>query len=152
MLYERIYNDFIQTKKDEFTARKNNDDNKRHEVEIKKSILTLLYNNLKNKKIELRSEDLSDADAISIIKKLSKQLDEEIEMNIKANREEKAHELKSQKEIIEYYLPQQMSEDKIREIISSLEDKSMPTIMKHFKSNYAGQVDMSLVSKIAREN
>ena len=35
-------------------------------------------------------------------------------------------------------------------IINSLEDKSVPSVMKHFKMNYAGQVDMSLVNSILR--
>ena len=43
------------------------------------------------------------------------------------------------------------SEDEIRAIINTLEDKSIPSVMKHFKANYQGQVDNSLVSKIARE-
>ena len=55
-----------------------------------------------------------------------------------------------QKALIEQYLPKLMSEDDIRKIISSLEDKSMPSVMKHFKMNYDGQVDMSVVSRIAR--
>ena len=43
-----------------------------------------------------------------------------------------------------------MSEDEIKNIILSLEDKSIPNVMKHFKANYAGKVDMGLVNKIAR--
>ena len=39
---------------------------------------------------------------------------------------------------------------KVKEIVDSLEDKSMPNIMKHFKLNYAGKCDMSIVSKIAK--
>ena len=44
-----------------------------------------------------------------------------------------------------------LSEDKIREIISSLEDKTLPSVMKHFKINYQGKADMKLVSTIAKE-
>ena len=43
-----------------------------------------------------------------------------------------------------------MSEEEIRKVIDSLEDKSIPAVMKHFKMNYDGKADMSLVSKIAR--
>lgn len=43
-----------------------------------------------------------------------------------------------------------MSEDEIRAEIDKLSDKSMPSIMKHFKTNFAGKVEMSLVSKIAK--
>ena len=43
-----------------------------------------------------------------------------------------------------------LSEEEIIAIINTLPDKTMPTIMKHFKSEYAGKVDMALVNKIAR--
>ena len=44
-----------------------------------------------------------------------------------------------------------MSEDEIREEIAKLEDKKIPTIMKHFKANFNGKCDMGLVNKIAKE-
>ena len=136
MLYQEIYDSLIQ-------ARKNHQ-------ELEKNILALLYTNLKNKAIDLRVEELSDSDTINIIKKVSKQLDEEIESNVKVNRTEKVSELNYQKNLIEKYLPKQLSEDEIRNIIFSLEDKTIPSVMKYFKTNYNGLVDMSLVSKIAR--
>lgn len=141
MLFQEIYNSLIQ-------ARKNHQ-------ELEKSILALLYSNLKNKAIELRVEELADADTIFVIKKLNKQLDEEIQSlaPIRATSEKaeaKINELVEQKKLIEKYLPKQLSEDEIRTIFNSLEDKSIPSVMKYFKTNYNGLVDMSLVSKIAR--
>ena len=138
MLYNKIYTDFINARKE-----KN---------ELAKNILGLLYNSLKNKTIELRTDTLEDSEVYNIIRKLNKQLDEEIEANVKVNRIEKADKLTKQKELIKEYLPKQLSEDKIRELINDLADKSIPSIMKFFKTNYNGQVDMALVSKIAREN
>ena len=55
-----------------------------------------------------------------------------------------------QKEILTKYLPQMLSNDEIDAIIASLADKSIPSIMKHFKINYAGKVDMSAVSARAK--
>lgn len=43
-----------------------------------------------------------------------------------------------------------LSEDEIRQEILKLEDKSIPSVMKHFKTNFVGKVDMGLVSKVAR--
>lgn len=136
MIFEKVYADFIQARKD-----KN---------EMNKNVLSLVYNSFKNKTIELRTDTLSDTECYALIRKMSKQLEEEIEAFKKANRTEKVNELTYQKELIEKYLPKQLSEDKIKEIISSLEDKAIPSVMKHFKTNYAGQVDMGLVSKIAK--
>ena len=33
----------------------------------------------------------------------------------------------------------------------SLEDRSVPNVMKHFKAEYAGRVDMRKVSQILKE-
>ena len=38
------------------------------------------------------------------------------------------------------------SDDEIKNIIASLDDKSTPAVMKHFKTNYAGKVDMKKVN------
>ena len=35
-------------------------------------------------------------------------------------------------------------------IAGDIYDKSIPSVMKHFKTNFAGKVDMGLVSKIAK--
>ena len=43
-----------------------------------------------------------------------------------------------------------LSEQEIKDIINAMEDKSIPSAMKHFKANYAGKVDMGLVNKVAR--
>ena len=43
-----------------------------------------------------------------------------------------------------------LSEQEIKTEINNLVDKSMPSIMKYFKTNFAGKVDMSLVSRIAK--
>ena len=78
-------------------------------------------------------------------------ISKEIESNVKVNRTEKANELTYQKNLIQEYLPKQLSEDEIKTILNTLEDKAIPSVMKYFKTNYNGLVDMSLVSKLARQ-
>lgn len=94
--------------------------------------------------------DASDADMVAILQKTIKELTEEAENYNKVGNLEQVNEINSQKEILTKYLPQMLSEDEIKNIIAGLQDKSMPSIMKHFKANYAGKVDMQLVNKIAR--
>ena len=69
---------------------------------------------------------------------------------LKVNNVERAASISKQEETLKGYLPRQLSEEEIRSEIAKLDDKSMPSIMKHFKANFAGKVDMSLVSSIAR--
>ena len=87
---------------------------------------------------------------LAIIQKTLKELTDEKEGYLKVNNAERANAIARQEEILSAYLPKQLSEDEIRSIISSLEDKSVPSVMKHFKTNYAGQVDMSLVNSVLR--
>lgn len=115
-----------------------------------KAVLSLLVGKIKNKAIEVRVEELSDAEVLSIIQKFLKELEDERDSFDKAGRGEKVEDLSFQINIIQGYLPKQLTEAEIRAKIAELEDKSMKSIMSYFKTNYAGQVDMSLVSKIAR--
>ncbi|MBE6130503.1 MAG: hypothetical protein E7183_02170 [Erysipelotrichaceae bacterium] len=120
---------------------------------LKRSILQIVTGKAKLAEIEKRTknEPLTDDDVLLVINKVIKELDEEILAFKNANRLEKVEELTLQKQILEAYLPAKLTEEEIREIINSLEDKSMPNIMKHFKQNYLGKCDMKLVNKLANE-
>ena len=120
---------------------------------LKRSILQIVTGKAKLTEIEKRTknEPLTDDDVLLVINKVIKELDEEILAFKNANRLEKVEELTLQKQILEAYLPAKLTEEEIREIINSLEDKSMPNIMKHFKQNYLGKCDMKLVNKLANE-
>ncbi|MBQ4570662.1 MAG: GatB/YqeY domain-containing protein [Bacilli bacterium] len=120
---------------------------------LKRSILQIVTGKAKLAEIEKRTknESLTDDDVLLVINKVIKELDEEIVAFKNANRLEKVEELTLQKQILEAYLPAKLTEEEIREIINSLEDKSMPNIMKHFKQNYLGKCDMKLVNKLANE-
>jgi uncharacterized protein YqeY len=120
---------------------------------LKRSVLQIVTGKVKLAEIEKRTknESLTDDDVLLVINKVIKELDEEILAFKNANRLEKVEELTLQKQILEAYLPAKLTEEEIREIINSLEDKSMPNIMKHFKLNYLGKCDMKLVNKLANE-
>ena len=120
---------------------------------LKRSILQIVTGKAKLAEIEKRTknEPLTDDDVLLVINKVIKELDEEILAFKNANRLEKVEELTLQRQILEAYLPAKLTEEEIREIINSLEDKSMPNIMKHFKQNYLGKCDMKLVNKLANE-
>jgi len=132
---------------------KANMDALRNHDKVARSILSIVYGKFKNESINqgLNAKSLPDGDCLNIIKKTIKELDEEYEGYIKVGRQESADEIKKQKEIINKYLPQMMSEAEIRAEIEKLDDKKIPNVMKHFKANFNGLCDMGLVSKIAKE-
>lgn len=120
--------------------------------QVARAIYSVIIAKYKALDIELKAQGKSatDADLVKVISKSIKELDEEKESYAKAGRDEEVKNILTQKALIEKYLPKLLSEEEIRKIIDSLVDKSMPSVMKHFKMNYDGKVDMSLVSKIAR--
>ena len=120
--------------------------------QVARAIYSVILSKYKALDIELRSQgkEATDQDFVKLISKTIKELDEEKETYQKAGRSEEVQNIETQKALIEKYLPQLMSEEEIKKVISSLDDKSIPSVMKHFKANYEGKVDMSLVSKIAR--
>ena len=97
-----------------------------------------------------KGQELADSDVVQILQKTIKELTEERENYLKANNEIEANNIAIQKELLTKYLPQMLSEEEIKNIIAGMDDKSIPSVMKHFKANYAGKVDMGLVNKIAR--
>ena len=117
-----------------------------------RAILSVVISRCKLLEVELRSKgnELTDADVLGIIQKIIKELADEKEGYIKTNNLERAKLIEEQAEIIKVYLPKQLSEEEILAEINKLEDKSIPSIMKHFKTNFVGKVDMSLVSRLAR--
>lgn len=118
-----------------------------------RAIYGVVMNKAMLNKIEKKEKGLeqTDADLVAILQKTIKELDEEKENYIKAGNSEQAENILKQKNLISIYLPKMISEDEIRSVIGALEDKSIPSIMKHFKANFNGKVDMGVVNKIARE-
>ena len=43
-----------------------------------------------------------------------------------------------------------LSQEEIKKIIEGLDDKSTPAVMKHFKTEYAGKVDMREVGAVLK--
>lgn len=103
--------------------------------------------------IEKRKDggELTDADVDVLLQKTEKELIEEQVAYKNAGREDTVQSLEVQLETIRKYLPKLLSDDEIKEIILSLSDKSMPTVMKYFKANYNGKVDMKRVGIVLKQ-
>ncbi len=132
-------------KKQNLLALKNKDDNKR-------AVYSIIINKymLAGYEAKANGKELSDTDLILIINKTLKELEEEKASYEKANREENVKAIEEQIAAIKEYLPKMMSEEEIKAEILKLEDKSIPSVMKHFKTNFAGKCDMALVNKVLK--
>lgn len=117
-----------------------------------RSVLEAVISRSMLQSVELKAlgKELSDDDVLTNIQKVVKELEEERISFKAAGREVNVVSLTNQIDYISKFLPSQLSEDEIKQIISTLEDKSIGNVMKHFKTNYQGKCDMGLVSKIAK--
>ncbi len=135
-----------QIKKANVEAMKNKDT-------VARAFYSVLMNKIMLEKINKREkgQEITDADVSNIIQKMIKELNDEKENYQKAgNMEEVAH-LEKQLEIAKRYLPKMLSREEIKAEILKLDDKSIPVVMKHFKANFNGQVDMRLVQEVLKE-
>lgn len=116
-------------------------------------VLSVVMNKIMLAKIDKREkgQELTDADVVSILQKTEKELYDEKESFEKAGRPEKVAELDVQINAVKKFIPAMMSEEEIKEIVMSLPDRSIGSVMKHFKTNYAGKCDMKLVGDVFKK-
>ena len=127
----------------------------------KVNTLRLIRSAIKDKDISLRSSDnkegISDPDILTLLISLIKQRKDSIEQFQKANRDDLIKNEQSEIDVINQYLPNQKTEEEIEIIIdnlikaNNLENlKDMGKLMGFVKKDYPGEVDMGIVSKIAK--
>jgi|TARA_B100000073_G_scaffold277918_1_gene238207 uncharacterized protein YqeY len=123
----------------------------------KANALRTLVSKLKDQQIKLR-KDISDEEALKVIKTLVKQRKESAQIFLEAGREELAQKENLETSILEKYLPKMISDDEIRVLVEGivkeigakdLSDigKVMPLVMKRGK----GKVDGKLANDILKE-
>ena len=136
---------YQQLKEANVAALKNHDANAR-------AILSVLLNKIKLVEIEKRTAnaDLTDADVVAVMKKTMKELDEEKQGYERAGRTENVQALNAQIAFVSAYLPKMMTDEEIKAEILALSDKSVPSVMKHFKANFAGKCDMRRVQEVLK--
>lgn len=91
----------------------------------KKSVLSMLQSEIKNREIDLkvREEGLNDNDVIALIKKALKQRKDAIEQYKKGGREDLAEQELAEATVLENYLPAQMSDDEIETEVKKIIDE-----------------------------
>jgi uncharacterized protein YqeY len=122
------------------------------------SVLRMLQAALKNKEIDKRKEALTDEDVISVVgTEIKKRRDAAREFE-KVNRPDAADQEKAEIEILMKYMPQQMSEDEIRDAVKkAVEDtqaesmQDIGKVMKVLMPQVKGKADGSIVNKIVKE-
>jgi len=120
---------------------------------LRVSTLRLVAAAVKDRDIAARAEDrcegINDSEILSLLSKMVKQRKESAQTYEDNGRPELAEREREEIEIIREFMPQPLSEDEMKAIISGLVQdsgatclKDMGKIMGQLKSSYAGRVDM----------
>ena len=122
--------------------------------------LILIVSAIKDAEIAGRSKgqkELTDSDIISLLKKMIKQRNESCEVYQKAGRNELLENEKKEIEVINVFLPKQLSDEETKKIcqdtiksVGASSMKDMGKIMGVLKSKHADNLDFSKVSSILK--
>jgi uncharacterized protein len=144
-LVQRTKDDSIQAMKDKDKA--------------KLSTLRLLISEIEKERVALKLADtsqLTDEQVMAVISRQVKKLEKEKEVYAEAGMSTESQE--AEKEVLLAYLPKQLSETEIREIVEQTvadvkaeAGANFGLVMKQLTFELKGKADMKLVSKIAKE-
>ncbi|MCI6265738.1 MAG: GatB/YqeY domain-containing protein [Erysipelotrichaceae bacterium] len=123
----------------------------------KLSVVRMVKSAVQLAKIELK-HDLSGEEVIDVVAKQIKMRKDSIEEFTKAERNDLVEQYQREVEILNEYMPEQLSSEEVTKIIEEVFDKIKPTspkqmglIMKEITPKVKGKFDMGEISKIIKE-
>ena len=126
----------------------------KEELEITRYIFSLIQKEEKDKNIELK-----DSEVIQVLKKAIKRNQDSLTQYKLADRQDLASREEREIEIIKKYLPAELSESEVKEIIrKSIQEtgaesiKDLGKVLGLVKKNHGDEIDMSVASKFAKES
>jgi len=121
------------------------------------SVLRMVLAEIQKIEIEEKS-DLDELQITSILEKMIKQRNDAIVQFEKAQRQELADKEKQEIEMIKEFLPEQMSEQEVSELVSKIvsdvdaqDMKDMGMVMGALKPLIAGKADAGVVSQLVKK-
>lgn len=127
----------------------------------KLSTIRLVQAGIKDRDIANRGEgkgELSDEDILQLMAKLVKQREESAKIYEDNARPELAAQEREEVAIIKTFMPEQMSDEKVREVISAVISeinaegmRDMGKVVAALKERYAGQMDFAKASGVVKE-
>jgi hypothetical protein len=126
---------------------------------LRTSTLRMMKSSIKNAEIAKRGKgELTEEDILGVLSTMVKQRRESVEQYQKANRKDLAEKEEKEIEVIQKYLPEQLSTEEVDEIIKStiqeagiVDMKDMGRLMKELMPKLKGRADGKLVSQRVKE-
>ena len=124
---------------------------------FKLSVLRMLKSALKNEEINKKSP-LTDDEVLAIIKKQVKTRKDSMNEYASYNRMDLADSLQKEIDILNEYLPEELSDEELEKIVKETitkvkaeSIKQMGMVIKTISSEYGARCDMAKVSKLVKE-
>ncbi len=144
MLEDQLQKDYVQAMKDRDA--------------VKSSTVNFLRAQLKNVRIEKRSETLEDKDVVTVIKKQIKQRQDSIEQYEKGGRQDLADKEIAEMAILKSYLPEELSEQALQQLVEQAiaetgaqSMKDMGNVIKAVAAKAQGKADNRVVSELVKK-
>ena len=122
---------------------------------IKKQVITLIRSAMKQKEVDERVEVDND-DVISIISKQLKQRKDSLPDYEKSGRDELILDIKKEIQILESYLPQQLTDEELKKVVTEAiretgasSQKDMGKVMSYVMPKVKGKADGKRINSIA---
>jgi len=130
----------------------------RNRDEIRSSTLRMILTAIKNEEVSGKeARDLSDAELITVLSRESKKRREAAEAFDQAGAKDRADTERAEGLIIAEYLPKQLSEAEVKDLIASAIKETganspaqMGLVMKSLQPKIAGKADGALVSSLVK--
>lgn len=120
---------------------------------VKLSVVRFLLADIKS--YEIDHGEATDKDVLSLISKQVKQMKDAIDEFEKGGRDDLVKEESEKVKILENYLPEQMSDDALTEIVdqvlSGMDSPNMGQVMREVMAKVQGQADGKRVSQIVNQ-
>ena len=120
------------------------------------SVIRMLLAALQTREIETR-EELSDPDVLQIVEKLIKQRKDSAKQFAEVGRDDREQQELSEAEILQSYLPEQLSEAELNALVVEIIDasgansmKDMGKVMAELRKRAQGKADMSVLSALVK--
>lgn len=120
----------------------------------KANALRFLVSLIDKRALQLPPGEMSEAEEVQVLRKELKNKEEAKAMFAQGGREDLMTEQEAEIELVKTFLPQEMSEDQIREIVKKVvadKDSNFGAVMGETMKLVAGQAGGELVSKIVKE-
>lgn len=143
MLEDQLQKDYVQAMKDRDT--------------VKSSTVNFLRAQLKNVRIEKRSETLEDKDVVTVIKKQIKQRQDSIEQYEKGGRKDLADKETAEMAVLKSYLPEELSAQALQQFVeqairetNAQSMKDMGNVIKAVAARAQGRADNRAISELVK--